>query len=68
MAGSGGRADRLSDVANELVRLNTSVIVAVDNAAIAAAQRATRMIPDCDGARLGSSRYGVRCQPCPAAR
>ena len=42
---SGGRAERFADLAAELVRLKVDVIVAGDNPAIAAAQRATRTIP-----------------------
>ena len=42
---SGGRAERLPDLAADLVRLNVDVIVATDNPAIIAAQRATRTIP-----------------------
>jgi ABC-type uncharacterized transport system substrate-binding protein len=42
---SGGRAERIPDLAVELVRLNVDVIVAVDNPSIAAAQKATRTIP-----------------------
>ena len=42
---SGGRAERFPDLAAELVRLGVDVIVATDNPAIAAAQRATRTIP-----------------------
>ena len=42
---SGGRAERFPDLAAELVRLKVDVIVAGDNPAIAAAQRATRTIP-----------------------
>jgi putative ABC transport system substrate-binding protein len=42
---SGGRAERLPDLAAEFVRLNVDVIVAVDNPAIVSAQRATRTIP-----------------------
>jgi putative tryptophan/tyrosine transport system substrate-binding protein len=40
-----GHADRLPDLAAELVRLNVDVIVAPNNPAVAAAQRATRTIP-----------------------
>lgn len=42
---SGGRAERYPDLAAELVRLKVDVMVAVDNPATAAAQRATRTIP-----------------------
>ena len=42
---SGGRAERLPDLAAELVRLKVDVIVAADNPATAAAQKATRTIP-----------------------
>ena len=42
---SGGSAERLPDLAAELVRLKVDVIVAGDNPAIAAAQHATRTIP-----------------------
>ena len=42
---SGGRAERFPDLAAELVRLKVDVIVAGDNPAIAAAQRATTTIP-----------------------
>jgi putative ABC transport system substrate-binding protein len=42
---SGGRAERFPDLAAELVRLKVDVIVAGDNPAIAAAQKATRTIP-----------------------
>jgi putative ABC transport system substrate-binding protein len=42
---SGGRAERVPDLAIELVRLNVDIIVAVDNPSIAAAQKATRTIP-----------------------
>jgi putative ABC transport system substrate-binding protein len=42
---SGGSAERLPDLAAELVHLKVDVIVAVDNPAIAAAQRATSTIP-----------------------
>jgi len=42
---SGGRAERLPDLASELVRLNVDVIVAFDNPAIVAAQKATKTIP-----------------------
>ena len=42
---SDGRAERLPDLAAELVRLKVDVIVADGNAAIAAAQRATKTIP-----------------------
>ena len=42
---SGGRAERFTDLAGELARLNVDVIVATDNPAIAAAQRATKTIP-----------------------
>ena len=42
---SGGSAERLPDLAAELVRLKVDVIVATDNPAIAAAQRATSTIP-----------------------
>jgi len=43
---SGGRAERLPGLAAELVRVNVDVIVAVDNPAIVAAQRATRARPN----------------------
>ena len=42
---SGGNADRFPDLAAELARLKVDVIVAGDNPAIAAAQRATKTIP-----------------------
>jgi putative ABC transport system substrate-binding protein len=42
---SGGQAERFPDLAAELVRLKVDVIVATDNPAIAAAQRATSTIP-----------------------
>src|SRR5882724_3390047 len=42
---SGGRAERFSGLAAELVRLKVDVIVATDNPAIAAAQKATKTIP-----------------------
>jgi putative ABC transport system substrate-binding protein len=42
---SGGRAERLPELAAELARLKVDVIVATDNPAIAAAQKATRAIP-----------------------
>ena len=42
---SGGRAERVPDLALELVRRNVDVIVAVDNPSIAAAQQATKTIP-----------------------
>jgi putative ABC transport system substrate-binding protein len=42
---SDGRAERLPDLAAELVRLKVDVIVADGNAAIAAAHRATKTIP-----------------------
>jgi putative ABC transport system substrate-binding protein len=42
---SGGQAARFPDLAAELVRLQVDVIVAIDNPAIAAAQRATSTIP-----------------------
>jgi putative ABC transport system substrate-binding protein len=42
---SAGRAERLPDLAAELVRLNVDVIVAVDNPAIVSAQKVTRTIP-----------------------
>ena len=42
---SGGRAERFPDLAAELVRLKVDVIVATDNPAIAAAQKATKTIP-----------------------
>jgi putative tryptophan/tyrosine transport system substrate-binding protein len=42
---SGGQVERLPDLATELVRLKVDVIVATDNPAIAAAQRATSTIP-----------------------
>ena len=42
---SGGSAERLPDLAAELTRLEVDVIVATDNPAIAAAQRATSTIP-----------------------
>jgi len=42
---SGGRAERFPDLAADLVRLKVDVIVASDNPAIAAAQRATKTIP-----------------------
>ena len=42
---SGGQADRFPALAAELVRLPVDIIVAGDNPAIAAAQRATSTIP-----------------------
>ena len=42
---SSGRAERFPDLAAELVLLKTDVIVAGDNPAIAAAQRATKITP-----------------------
>src|SRR5262245_24761198 len=42
---SGGSAERFPDLAAELVRLKVDVIVAIDNPATAAAQRATSTIP-----------------------
>jgi putative ABC transport system substrate-binding protein len=42
---SRGQAQRFGGLASELVRLKVDVIVASDNAAIAAAQQATRQIP-----------------------
>jgi putative ABC transport system substrate-binding protein len=42
---SAGRAERLPDLAAELVRVDVDVIVAVDNPAIVSAQRVTRTIP-----------------------
>jgi putative ABC transport system substrate-binding protein len=42
---TGGRAERVADLAADLVRLKVDVIVAVDNPSVAAAQKATRMIP-----------------------
>ena len=42
---AGGRAERFPDLAAELVRLKVDVIVATDNPAIAAAQKATSTIP-----------------------
>src|SRR5215475_4690249 len=42
---SGGRAERFPDLAAELVRLKVDVIVAYDNPAIAATQKATSTIP-----------------------
>ena len=42
---SDGQVERLPDLAAELVRLQVDVIVATDNPAIAAAQRATSTIP-----------------------
>ena len=39
------KAERFSELAVELVRLNVDVIVATNNAAVAAAQKATRKIP-----------------------
>jgi putative ABC transport system substrate-binding protein len=40
-----GRPERVADLAADLVRLNVDVIVAVDNPSVAAAQKATGMIP-----------------------
>ena len=40
-----GRAERVADLAADLVRLKVDVIVAVDNPSVAAAQKATRTIP-----------------------
>jgi len=42
---SGGKTERLPDLAAELVRLNVDVIVASDNPSIVAAQRVTKTIP-----------------------
>jgi len=42
---SGGKMERLPDLAAELVRLNVDVIVASDNPSIVAAQRVTKTIP-----------------------
>src|SRR5258708_2279156 len=42
---SHGRSERFTDLAGELVRLNVDIIIAPDNPAIAAAQKATRTIP-----------------------
>ena len=42
---SDGRAERLPNLAADLVRLKVDVIVAVDNPSIVSAQRATRTIP-----------------------
>src|SRR5262249_46985394 len=42
---SGGQAEQLPDLAAELARRKVDVIVAGDNSAIAAAQRATSTIP-----------------------
>jgi len=42
---SGGRAERFPELAAELTRLKVDLIVASDNPAIAAAQRATKTIP-----------------------
>jgi len=42
---SGGRAERFPDLAAELARLKVDVIVAGDNPAITAAQKATKTIP-----------------------
>jgi len=42
---SGGKMERLPDLAAELVRLNVDVIVAVDNPTIVAAQRVTKTTP-----------------------
>ena len=42
---SGGKTERLPDLAAELVRLNVEVIVASDNPSIVAAQRVTKTIP-----------------------
>jgi ABC-type uncharacterized transport system substrate-binding protein len=42
---SGGRVERLPDLATELVRLKVDVIVADGNPSIAAVQRATKTIP-----------------------
>jgi len=42
---SSGKAERFPDLAADLVRLKTDVIVAVDNPAIAAAQKATKTTP-----------------------
>ena len=42
---SGGKMERLPDLAAELVRLNVDVIVAVDNPTIVAAQRVTKTFP-----------------------
>jgi putative tryptophan/tyrosine transport system substrate-binding protein len=42
---SGGKAERLPDLAAELVRLNVDVIIAFDNPAIVAAHKATKTLP-----------------------
>ena len=42
---SGGNAERFPDLAAELARLKVDIIVASDNPAIAAAQKATKTIP-----------------------
>src|SRR5262249_51300102 len=42
---SGGQVERLPDLAADLVKLKSKVIVAADNPAIIAAQRATSTIP-----------------------
>ena len=42
---SGGKAERFPELAAELARLKVDVIVATDNPAIAAAQKATKAIP-----------------------
>jgi putative ABC transport system substrate-binding protein len=42
---AGGKAERLPDLAAELVQLNVEVIVAAGYAAVSAAQQATRSIP-----------------------
>jgi len=43
--GAAGRVERLSELAAELVKLQVDVIVADNNPAVAAAQKATRRIP-----------------------
>jgi putative tryptophan/tyrosine transport system substrate-binding protein len=42
---SGGKAERFTDLAADLARLQVDVIVALDNPAIAASQKATKTIP-----------------------
>ena len=42
---SGGKAERFPDLAADLARLQVDVIVALDNPAIAASQKATKTIP-----------------------
>ncbi|MSQ62981.1 MAG: hypothetical protein EXR33_03965 [Betaproteobacteria bacterium] len=60
---SGGRADRFPDFAAELVSLNVNVIVAADNPAIAAAQKATKTTPIVMVLATDPVGTGFHCQP-----